>query len=70
MNIQDIDRLVARVINHLKEDTEHIRNAVLSGDMDYPSYRHETGILRGIEQSMAVLMEEAEKTIKSEIEDE
>jgi len=70
MDIRTIDQLVAKVINHLKEDTEVTRVHIVEGDLDIEQYRKETGVLLGVELAMQVLIDEAEKLRKSEIDDE
>lgn len=70
MNQGDLDKLVVKVINHLKQDTEHQRQAILMGDLSHEQYLRESGILNGIEQAMSVLIEEAGTFIKKEIDDD
>lgn len=60
-----LDELVTRVTNILKEHTELSRTIVLEGNCeDFAQYCSLSGYLRGADETLAVLIDEAKKIEK------
>lgn len=64
MTPKDFDGFVTDLINRIRGESKDLVDTVLSGELEHDRYKYNTGVLKGLDYAVDILVHEANEKFK------